>query len=299
MPNKVLFRAESADKLQTFHSTYKKAVNKYHAGRLDFFYKVFCFSHSLDDALIAEIKEQLYALDVVSKLNYIACEEVNNHSLFIDIEKQNKRLIEQGEIVIETLKVNPAQTGSIQRLIVIMKRFDVLLNRLDLGLTSSLTDVDELTGLLNRVAFERTVKKLQAQSSRSGEIVSLALIDGDHFKDMNDNYGHNFGDYILEELADCFERYTRPIDHVYRYGGEEFLVLLPNTSLKQAESVMNRLREEVAKLLFCEDGLSITQTVSIGIARLSYDEDPDEAIERADRALYKAKETGRNKVVVW
>jgi diguanylate cyclase (GGDEF) domain len=129
--------------------------------------------------------------------------------------------------------------------------------------------------------------------------VSLALIDGDNFKDINDNYGHNFGDYVLEELADCFEKYTRPTDHVFRYGGEEFLVLLPNTSLKKAESVMNRLREEVAKLPFYEDGISITQTVSVGIACLPYDQDPDEAIERADEALYKAKETGRNKVVLW
>ncbi|WP_354672491.1 GGDEF domain-containing protein [Vibrio metschnikovii] len=299
MPEKALFREEDVDKLQNFHSAYKKTVAKYHACRLDFFYKLFCFSHSTGDVSTTDIKNLLSALEIISTLKSNAVDEVSTHSLFIEIEKQQKKLVEQGEMVIEILKADRIQTDSIHKLIVIMKQFDVLLNRLDLGLTASLTDVDELTGLLNRAAFERTVKKLQAQSSRSGEMLSLAIIDADHFKEVNDTYGHNFGDYVLEELADCFEKHIRPLDSVYRYGGEEFLVLLPNTDTEQAERVMNRLREEVAKLPLSNDGISVAQTVSIGIASLECDEDPDEAIERADEALYKAKDTGRNKVILW
>lgn len=299
MPEKALFREEDADKLQNFHSAYKKTVAKYHACRLDFFYKVFCFSYNLDDILIADIKNLLSALEIVSTLKSNAVDEVATHNLFIEIEKQQKKLIVQGEVVIEMLIAGPTQTDSLHKLIVIMKRFDLLLNRLDVGLTASLTDVDELTGLLNRTAFERTVKRQQAHSSRSGETLSLALIDADHFKEVNDTYGHNFGDYVLEELADCFEDNIRPLDSVFRYGGEEFLVLLPSTTPEQAEHVMNRLREAVAKMSISNDGVSITQTVSIGVASLGCSEEPDEAIERADQALYKAKETGRNKVVLW
>ena len=299
MPEKALFREEDADKLQNFHSAYKKTVTKYHACRLDFFYKVFCFSHNLDDVLIADTKNLLSALEIVSTLKSNAVDEIISHNLFIDIEKQQKKLLEQGEAVIEMLDTDPSQTDSVNKLIIIMKRFDMLLNRLDLGLTASLTDVDELTGLLNRAAFERTVKRQQAQSSRSGEMLSLALIDADHFKEVNDTYGHNFGDYVLGELADCFEGNIRPLDNVYRYGGEEFLVLLPSTNPEQAENVMNRLREAVAKLSISDADISITQTVSIGVANLSCNEEPNEAIERADQALYKAKETGRNKVVLW
>ncbi|HFG1561866.1 MULTISPECIES: GGDEF domain-containing protein [Alteromonadales] len=299
MPEKALFREEDAEKLQNFHSAYKKTVAKYQACRLDFFYKVFCFSHNLDEVLIADIKNLLSALEIVSTLKSNAVDEIISHNLFIDIEKQQKKLLEQGETVIEMLDTDPSQTDSVHKLIIIMKRFDVLLNRLDLGLTASLTDVDGLTGLLNRAAFERTVKRHQAHSSRSGETLSLALIDADHFKEVNDTYGHNFGDYVLEELADCFEDNIRPLDSVFRYGGEEFLVLLPSTNLEQAEHVMNRLREAVAKMSISNDGVSITQTVSIGVASLGCSEEPDEAIERVDQALYKAKETGRNKVVLW
>ncbi|EJI2329879.1 GGDEF domain-containing protein [Vibrio cholerae] len=299
MPEKALFREEDVDKLHNFHSAYKKTVAKYHACRLDFFYKVFCFSHNLDEVLIADIKNLLSALEIVSTLKPNAVDEVATHSLFIEIEMQQKKLIVQGELVIEMLITGPTQAYSIHKLIVIMKRFDLLLNRLDVGLTASLTDVDQLTGLLNRTAFERTVKRQQAHSSRSGETLNLALIDADHFKEVNDTYGHNFGDYVLEELADCFEDNTRPFDSVFRYGGEEFLVLLPSTNPEQAEHVMNRLREAVAKMSISNDGVSITQTVSIGVASLGCSEEPDEAIERADQALYKAKETGRNKVVLW
>lgn len=298
MPEKALFREEDTYKLQSFHSVYKKVVAKYHACRLDFFYNIFCFSHAHEKEAIVNIKHLLIALEIIPTLKSNAVAKVTTHNLFIEIEKQQKKLIEQGEVVIDMLISDPIHSEPVHKLLVIMKRFDVLLNRLDLGLTASLTDVDELTGLLNRAAFERTVKKLQAQSSRSGEVLSIALIDADHFKEVNDNYGHNFGDYVLEELADCFESNIRPLDNVYRYGGEEFLVLLPNTTLQQAEHIMDRLRKAVAKLSINDGDIYITQTVSIGVANVACDENPDEAIERADQALYEAKDTGRNKVIL-
>lgn len=123
------------------------------------------------------------------------------------------------------------------------------------------------------------------------------MVDADHFKKVNDDYGHSFGDVVLEELADRFETSLRPRDRIYRYGGEEFLVVLPDTGLHQAEKVMERIRIRCSERPVSEEEISITQTVSIGLTEVNIDEEIDSAIERADEALYQAKESGRNRLV--
>lgn len=178
-----------------------------------------------------------------------------------------------------------------------MQRFDIAINRFDMDLTSSLTDVDELTGLLNRTAMDRDLKRELAQATRSGRPLCLGMVDADHIKAVNDDYNRSFGDTVLEELADRFEGSLRPRDHIYRYGGEEFLIVLPATGLHQARKVMDRLRVRSSELPISEDGISITQTVSIGPTEANIDEDIDTAIERADKALYRAKESGCDRVV--
>ena len=178
-----------------------------------------------------------------------------------------------------------------------MQRLDIAINHFDMAITAALIDVDELTGLLNRTAMDRDLKRELAQSKRTGKLLCLAMVDADHFKKVNDDYGHNFGDTVLEELADRFEAGLRPRDRIYRYGGEEFLVSLPDTALQQAKKVMERIRIRCSERPVSEEEISITQTVSIGLTEVNIDEEIDSAIERADEALYQAKESGRDQVI--
>lgn len=105
-------------------------------------------------------------------------------------------------------------------------------------------------------------------------------------------------DAVLEVLAERFEACLRPRDRAYRYGGEEFLIMLPDTSLNEARNVADRLRHSVGGRPVVEEGLSLDQTISIGVAEIHADEDTESGLQRADRALYEAKDAGRNRVVV-
>ncbi|NLL37549.1 MAG: GGDEF domain-containing protein [Fretibacterium sp.] len=172
--------------------------------------------------------------------------------------------------------------------------FEQAADALVFGIATSLRDIDKLTGLPNRSAMERDLVRECAQAKRLKNSFTLAMIDVDHFKRVNDRYGHDFGDHVLEELADCFIENIRPRDQVYRYGGEEFLLLLPDTPIAKAVAVLERLRRKVQALTFRDP--SLTVTVSLGATESTGKEEPREAIRRADKALYKAKRTGRNRL---
>jgi diguanylate cyclase (GGDEF)-like protein len=148
--------------------------------------------------------------------------------------------------------------------------------------------VDPLTEVGNRLRLREDLEALLARASRYGHRYCLALCDIDWFKHYNDHFGHLAGDAALRRVAESIEHSVRRGDTVYRYGGEEFVVILPQQSLTQAAAVMDRVRERVERL-----GL----TISIGIAELSEAEaSPDAWLERADKALYRAKANGRNRV---
>jgi diguanylate cyclase (GGDEF)-like protein len=206
-------------------------------------------------------------------------------------------LLARSQTVLSVVAEGKLDSSLFRSLINAMQRFDIAINRFDIGITSSLTDVDELTGLLNRTAMDRDLKRELAQARRTGKPLCLAMIDADQFKKVNDDYGHSFGDTVLEELASRFEASLRPRDRIYRYGGEEFLVTLPDTGLDQAAKVMDRLRVRSSEQPVSEDDISITQTVSIGLTEVNTDEAIDTAIERADEVLYRAKESGRDRVI--
>jgi diguanylate cyclase (GGDEF)-like protein len=164
--------------------------------------------------------------------------------------------------------------------------------------------VDPLTGLGNRRAFEKALEREVARVKRGmGEPLSVAIIDVDHFKSVNDTYGHDVGDRVLEKLGGILRRKLRPTDFVGRQGGEEFVILMPKTNTAGARTYAERVRVLVATLLSVEStegsqGL-VSATVSIGVA--TWDkatESPDEFLKRADQALYAAKAHGRNRVVV-
>lgn len=157
---------------------------------------------------------------------------------------------------------------------------------------------DQLTGLLNRRAMLQLLEQEHARAQRYGATYSLILGDLDRFKGVNDRYGHNIGDIVLQETAHRLKRQIRAEDALCRWGGEEFLILLPQTSLDGALHVAEKARLALADEPMEAGEHSIHQTISLGMTSCQGVTDIESAIKRADDALYLAKENGRNRIEV-
>lgn len=157
--------------------------------------------------------------------------------------------------------------------------------------------IDALTGLWNRGYLDRRIESEMNVSRRYERTLSVVLGDIDHFKRLNDTYGHLFGDVALQEVAQVMREYSRRSDVLTRYGGEEFAVLLPDTPFKAAVIAGERLRQAIESLSLEASGERVTLTMSFGLActeQLSRDLTPEGIIGCADQALYAAKDNGRN-----
>jgi diguanylate cyclase (GGDEF)-like protein len=159
-----------------------------------------------------------------------------------------------------------------------------------------LAELDELTGSFNRRCIMRMLDEEIARSARSGSSCSIALIDLDHFKRVNDSYGHPTGDEVLRTFAITMFANIRSVDRFGRYGGEEFLLLLPDMPNEGAVPAMDRLRAIVADLDWSAFSPGMKVTLSAGVATLKPDETTDSFLARADSALYTAKAQGRNRI---
>ncbi len=156
--------------------------------------------------------------------------------------------------------------------------------------------IDPLTGLPNRAAWsERLDQEVNAWHQR-GNSLSLAMLDLDHFKRINDGYGHLAGDKVLKIIANVLHKRLRPSDFIARFGGEEFVLLMPDSSLTQALAAGEALRAAIEACPFHFKGEPVTITVSMGVAQCQPGERSDMALKRADAALYRAKAAGRNQV---
>jgi len=164
-----------------------------------------------------------------------------------------------------------------------------------------LSRIDQLTNIPNRRSFDERLQMEWKQAVREQTSISLLIMDLDHFKNLNDTYGHQMGDVVLQTVAGTFSRsFKRPGDFAARWGGEEFVVLLPNTPLEGALDVAEKIRADIEnKIILTADGSRMKVTVSVGVNSLvpGKDDTIDAFISNADKALYNAKETGRNKVV--
>jgi two-component system, cell cycle response regulator len=158
---------------------------------------------------------------------------------------------------------------------------------------------DGLTGVDNRRYIEERLSEIFAHSDRLNEPVSCVMCDIDHFKSVNDSHGHQAGDSVLRAFADLLKEEIREIDRIGRYGGEEFLLILPGTVLDAGVTLAERVRQKVENHIFRFDGGTVRRTVSCGVAAWPHPriDDQDDLIKAADDALYVAKETGRNRVV--
>jgi diguanylate cyclase (GGDEF)-like protein len=159
--------------------------------------------------------------------------------------------------------------------------------------------VDPLTGLLNRTALYPRFGELrqQAQMTAGGSTVGFLVVDLDHFKRINDEHGHAFGDEVLRIVADALRRDLREIDLPARLGGEEFAVLLTETTLEGGSVLAERLRETIARLRIRVDGKTVRVTASFGVATFPETASGKSLLLEADRALYRAKALGKNRVV--
>lgn len=158
---------------------------------------------------------------------------------------------------------------------------------------------DELTDLLNRRAFNTIAERDLARSLRQRYPLCLAFIDLDHFKRLNDDYGHSFGDTVLRLFAESWGDQLRTTDVLARYGGEEFVLLLPDTELAEARSILERGRSAIAAASIRCGDTPVTLTFSAGLAEALPGDDVDSLMSRADQALYRAKDSGRDRVAVW
>jgi two-component system cell cycle response regulator len=179
------------------------------------------------------------------------------------------------------------------------KRYaDRLRHNVQLSLEMAITD--QLTGLHNRRYMGRHLDNLVANAKKSGKPLAFVIMDIDFFKAVNDTHGHDIGDEVLKEFAGRIAANTRGIDLACRYGGEEFVVVMPDTDLDFACSVSERLRKsiETTPIAISRDPGKLNITISIGIAcSEGNDDSADALLHRADQALYRAKRSGRNKVV--
>lgn len=154
--------------------------------------------------------------------------------------------------------------------------------------------MDHLTELPNREAYEKRMASEFQRWQRYHNPLTVAVGDIDHFKHINDNYGHSAGDKVLQAISRTLQKRSRKTDFVCRFGGEEFVILLPETNLEQARIAVEQLREAIADANFHFRGERISVTMSFGIAEFGSDDTPKDVFDRSDGALYKAKGSGRN-----
>jgi two-component system cell cycle response regulator len=214
---------------------------------------------------------------------------------------ERPRLIKALEIGVNDLLARPVDPGELSaraRTQIRRKRYtDYLRNNLDQSLELAVTD--QLTGLYNRRFMSGRLKALVERAGKGGEPVSLLALDVDHFKKINDSFGHDVGDEVLREFAVRLASNVRAIDLAIRHGGEEFLVVMPDTTLEDAQRIAERIRLHVAGSPFRVPGAEpLSVTISIGVAVSAAGElKPDSLLKRADAAMYEAKTSGRNRVI--
>jgi diguanylate cyclase (GGDEF)-like protein len=159
------------------------------------------------------------------------------------------------------------------------------------------SEIDPLTGLFNRRTFLKRIENEAMRFKRNQKPFSLLFGDIDFFKKVNDTYGHSAGDEILIKISNLLNTEKREIDQAARWGGEEFLILLPETDLNGAVQLGNKIREMIAAQSIIHEGQKISITMSFGASQYNGETSIDKTIDVADQRLYHAKESGRNKVV--
>ncbi|MCF8150289.1 MAG: diguanylate cyclase [Sulfuritalea sp.] len=258
---------EAKNRLKTMLSTFVDRLAGFSETTSDYHGKIEVFSHKISKA--HDISELTDVLDEVMRETRI---------VQIDAARSRDELNDMRNRVIEA---------------------EQIVSRLqdELSSASELVRHDALTGVLNRKGLDEALEKEISRLQRQGGMLSLAMLDIDNFKKLNDTLGHFVGDAALVHLASVVQETIRPQDTLARYGGEEFVVLLPSTSMTDAVAAMTRVQRELTRRFFLNKNEKILITFSCGVAETRIDEDPYETLKRADAAMYLAKRAGKNRVV--
>jgi len=207
------------------------------------------------------------------------------------------------EEILRLLAMVVNQAGGIQNTVeashreLVETRYALVNMQNELAETRQLLNEDALTGALNRRGLDQTLAREVARCQRNKARLSLAMVDLDHFKKINDNYGHGAGDQMLVHFTSLVRSVLRKSDALVRYGGEEFTLVLPETDTRGAMLVLGRLQQLMRKSPLMFEGHQINTTFSAGVAGLCNEDNGHALLRRADEALYQAKSAGRDRII--
>ncbi len=244
----------------------------------------------------------IYATQILTTPSTSLTYQQDNHTYYF-----NSRLVEDFDWYLIVLEKETAGEARIQKTLLVNIAISLAITTVVLiiaGITignyqkrlEAMATTDKLTGLTNRQMFDFLYKQAWKANLRRKTALSILIIDIDHFKHVNDTYGHPAGDQVLQAVAKALAETLRGDDMLFRWGGEEFLALLSDCSIDQARVLAERLRSRVQEQAIYRGEATIQVTVSLGAAELQEDEEADRLISRADQALYRAKNGGRNRV---
>lgn len=249
-----------------------------------------------------EIKPDAHRLCRFGHWYYSTCNEMlRNQPGFAEVESEHRSMHELAASLLRaSTDGRPITPRDYQRFLSAMKSTRLEIQKLKHQLEISLYNIDPLTGVRGRAEMLREIREQQEFVSRGVHECAVAMLDVDHFKSVNDTYGHSVGDNVLVAICKYVQANLRAYDTVFRYGGEEFLLCLPDTGAGEGYDICDRLREGLQSVTHHSGaGADFPVTVSIGMTTLDPSVSVKESIDRADRALLSAKNTGRNRTVIW
>jgi diguanylate cyclase len=225
---------------------------------------------------------------------------LNDHPSYAAIEGEHRRMHQlAARLLLSAADGTPIGVHGYELFTSAVKSLRLETTTLKRELEDLLSHVDPLTGVNSRTLLLTVLRELHALVKRNVMPCSLVMMDLDHFKTINDTYGHQAGDRVLVTCAQYVMKHLRPYDKVFRYGGEEFAFTLQNASVEVALSAVNLLREGLAMMPIHHNEMLIGITASFGVAPLDSQYSVEESLDHADQALYEAKTRGRNRAEMW
>ena len=245
----------------------------------------------IENSIVKTIKDIFLSSESVGSYNEILHQHFKNMADVKSIDGIRFIVSSLIKETSETIKSNAKTHEELQNTVIELEEARKRLHEVQMEART-----DSLTGLNNRLAFDEKVKEEMERFKRYKIPCSVAMIDIDHFKKLNDTYGHIVGDKALVDVSKELKKNLRKIDFVARYGGEEFAVILPSTAIKDAVIVIEKMRQEIFDTDFLVKDKSVEITVSGGVKEFCDGDTIAKVIEKADEALYLAKNSGRNQV---
>jgi len=225
---------------------------------------------------------------------------LRQHPAFLSLELAHKNMHDCARNLLELVaNGTPIPPTSLDLFENALDKMRLEIHALHHEFTEIAQNLDPLTGALTRAGLLSWLREQHSLVQRGAQTCALTLLDLDHFKQINDRYGHAVGDRVLISTVQCLQTLLRPYEKIYRYGGEEFLICMPGTTLENACGVAERLRDTVAAQRIQSEASdhNLQVTASFGVTILDPSLSVEDSIERADKAMYEAKKTGRNCVV--